>query len=488
MDNTDDLRLLLASRHPLLAVEMSDEARFMDILRGAAEALGLPVWVWTATRGLSRAGMHPAYGTVDPRKALDFIAELADPAVFVFADVHHALQDPVTVRRIKELAQAARRGQTIVLTAPVFRIPPELEGLAIPWDLRPPDRDELRGLVGKTLDDLRARNFPVALDDAAVESLVDALRGLSMAEARGLVNRAAMEDGKVAEGDVNFIRKAKAELLGAEGTLELLDAGPGGLSRLGGMDQLKEWLTLRGTALSPDAKEYGLEPPKGVLLTGVPGCGKSLVAKSLAAAWGLPLVLLDPGSLYGPYVGESEQRLRQALRTVEAMSPVVLWIDEIEKGFARDRDADGGVSARLLGTFLRWMQDRPEGVFLVATCNDVTALPPELGRKGRFDEVFFVDLPDRAERSEIFRVHLQARDRDPSRFDLARLGEAAEGFSGAEIEAAVVAALYRAFAERRELTTHDIVAEIAATVPLSRARPEEVDRLRNWARERAVAA
>jgi hypothetical protein len=488
MDNTGDLRLLLASRHPLLAVEMSDEARFMDILGRAAQALGLPVWVWTSTRGLARSGQHPAYGTVDPRKALDFLAELTDPAVFVFADVHHALRDPVTVRRIKELAQAARRGQTIVLSAPVLELPPELDGLAIPWDLRPPDHQDLRGLVDRTLDDLRARNFPVALDDDGVESLVDALRGLSTAEAEGLVYRAAMEDGKVAEGDVDFVRKAKAELLGAGGTIELVNSGPGGLDRVGGMDQLKEWLSLRGQALSPDARAYGLEPPKGVLLTGIPGCGKSLVAKSLAAAWGLPLVLLDPGTLYGPYVGESEQRLRHAVRTVEAMAPVVLWIDEIEKGFARDRDADGGVSARLLGTFLRWMQDRRNGVFLVATCNDVTALPPELGRKGRFDEVFFVDLPDRAERAEIFRVHLEARGRAPEAFDLARLGEASEGFSGAEIEAAVVSALYRAFAERRQLTTNDIVGEIAATVPLSRARPEEVEALREWARERAVAA
>ena len=467
---------------------MSDEARFMDILGRAAQALGVPVWVWTSTRGLARNGQHPAYGTVDPRKALDFIAELTDPGVFVFADVHHALRDPVTVRRIKELAQAARRGQTIVLSAPVLELPPELDGLAIPWDLRPPDHQDLRGLVDRTLDDLRARNFPVALDDGGVESLVDALRGLSTAEAEGLVYRAAMEDGKVAEGDVDFVRKAKAELLGAGGTIELVNPGPGGLDRVGGMDQLKEWLSLRGQALSPDARAYGLEPPKGVLLTGIPGCGKSLVAKSLAAAWGLPLVLLDPGALYGPYVGESEQRLRHAVRTVEAMAPVVLWIDEIEKGFARDRDADGGVSARLMGTFLRWMQDRQDGVFLVATCNDVTALPPELGRKGRFDEVFFVDLPDRAERAEIFRVHLEARGRAPGAFDLARLGEAADGFSGAEIEAAVVSALYRAFAERRQLTTNDIVGEIAATVPLSRARPEEVEALREWARERAVTA
>jgi SpoVK/Ycf46/Vps4 family AAA+-type ATPase len=245
---------------------------------------------------------------------------------------------------------------------------------------------------------------------------------------------------------------------------------------------------LRGRALEPEATRFGLEPPRGVLLTGVPGCGKSLVAKSLARSWGLPLVLLDPARLFGPYVGESERRLHASLRTVEAMAPVVLWIDEIEKGFPSGGEADAGVARRVLGSFLRWMQDRPPGVFVVATSNDVTALPPEFARKGRFDEVFFVDLPAEEERREIFRLHLTRRDRDPDAFDVSALAGATEGFSGAEIEAAVVGALYRAYAAGTDLTNAALLEEVAATLPLSRSRPEEIALLRGWAEAHAIAA
>jgi SpoVK/Ycf46/Vps4 family AAA+-type ATPase len=288
--------------------------------------------------------------------------------------------------------------------------------------------------------------------------------------------------------DVEFVRRAKAELLEASGALELVGTDVGTLDAVGGMPRLKEWLALRGKALEPEAVRFGLDPPRGVLLTGVPGCGKSLVAKTLARTWGLPLVLLDPGRLFGPYVGESERRLADSLRTVEAMAPAVLWIDEIEKGFPSGGEADGGVARRVLGTFLRWLQDRPPGVFVVATCNDVTALPPELARKGRFDEVFFVDLPTSDQRREIFRLQLSRRGRDPAVFDLDRLADATEGFSGAEIEAAVVGALYRAYAAQSELSADAIVEEASATVPLARARPQEVARLRAWAEAHAVGA
>jgi AAA+ superfamily predicted ATPase len=487
MDNTGDLRLLLASRHPLIVAETRDERRLMDILSQAAGSLGLPVWVWSAARGLARVGQSPQYGTVDPAGALAFIADVG-PGVFVFADVHRALEDPVLVRRIKEFAQAPPPGQTLVLTSPVRALPPELDGLALPWTLRPPSRQDLRELVTRTVRDLTDRGFPVSLDRTGIASLVDALRGLSVAEAERLIQQATVEDGALASQDVASVRAAKAQLVQAGGAVELVEGVDGALDRVGGMGRLKEWLRLRARALEPGAREFGLEPPRGILLTGVPGCGKSLVAKTLARTWGLPLLLLDPGSLYGPYVGESEQRLRDALATVEAMAPAVVWVDEIEKGFSAGGRGDGGVSARILGTFLRWMQDRPPGVFLVATCNDVEALPPELLRKGRFDEVFFVDLPGPAERAEIFRVHLVSRGREPARFDLQRLATAADGYSGAEIEAAVVGALYRAYARGSELATEDVLAELAATVPLSRARPAEIERLRAWADGRAVVA
>jgi SpoVK/Ycf46/Vps4 family AAA+-type ATPase len=279
------------------------------------------------------------------------------------------------------------------------------------------------------------------------------------------------------------------ELLDSDGVLELVPATSGTLDRVAGLAGLKRWLSLRGRAVGSErAREMGLDPPRGILLTGVPGCGKSLVAKTLAVTWGRPLLLLDPARIYRKYVGESEQRLEAALRTAEAMAPTVLWIDEIEKGFATGGDADGGVSHRLLGTFLRWMQDRPDGVFLVATADDVAALPPEFLRKGRFDEVFFVDLPGSEARRAVFEIQLKARKHDPGHFDLAALARATEGFSGAEIEAVVVGALYRAFAASTDLTTADLAAEAAAVVPLSVSRAEEVAALRAWAAERAVPA
>lgn len=488
MDNTGDLRLLLVSRHPLIVAGMRDEQRFMGILRRAAQLAGYPVWAWSITRGLARDGMDAQLGTTDPRRALDFIGSLTDPGVFVLADARPALADPVVVRRIKEIAQAARPGQTLVLTGPRAEVPPELEGLAVSWALEPPSPEELASLVHRVVGDFAARGFPVALGPKEEAALVDAVRGLTMPEAERLILQAALREGRLDAADVAGVRSMRAELLGADGILELVGTEPGDLDAVGGMDNLKEWLRTRGRAFEPAAKEFGLEPPRGVLLAGVPGCGKSLVAKTLARTWGLPLVLLDPARLYGPYVGESEQRLRDSLRTVEAMAPTVLWVDEIEKGFAASEMGDGGVSQRVLGTFLRWMQERPAGIFLVATCNDVEALPPELLRRGRFDETFFVDLPGPAEREEIFRLQLSRRKRDPAAFDLRRLSAASEGCSGAEIEGAVVGALYRAFAAGRDLGTGDVLAELTETTPLSRTRAEDVARLRAWAVGRATPA
>ncbi|MFB3738921.1 MAG: AAA family ATPase, partial [Candidatus Velamenicoccus archaeovorus] len=489
VDTTGDLRLLLASRHTLIVAEMQDEQRFLQILRRAADAAGIPVWTWTVTRGLARDLQDPQMATTDPRKALDFIASLTDPGVFVLADVHVAFGDPVVVRRIKEIAQRGRTGQTLVLTGPRSRVPPELEGLALPWTLEPPGREELSTMVRRTLDDLAARNLPVSLDAAGIDRLVEAVLGLTVPEAEHLVLQAAFRDGRLDESDVTYVRGARAELLEADGVLELIPTEAGDLADVGGMQALKEWLRIRGRAFEPAARGFGLDPPKGVLLTGVPGCGKSLVAKALARSWRLPLVLLDPGRLFGSFVGESEARLGSALATVEAMSPVVLWVDEIEKGFATSASAgDGGVSQRLLGTFLRWMQERPAGAFLAATCNDPGALPAEFLRRGRFDQIFFVDLPGEREREEILRIQLRRRARDPAAFDLQRLAAGTEGFSGAELEAAVVGALYRAYADGTELTTEAVADEIAATTPLSRTRAEDVARIRAWAVGRATPA
>lgn len=488
MDNSDDLRLLLASRYPLIIATEREEARLLAVIRRAALALNMPVHVWSCTRGIGPDGGAPLYDTMDPHKALATVEQISTPAVFVLVDAHHPLADAKLVRRVKEMAQQAKPGQTLVVTCPQPFMPPELDGIALAWSLKPPSRTELHQLAVRTIQDLTARKIPVALDAAAVDAFVDALRGLSLGEAERLIQKAAFHDGKIDAADVPFLRGEKASLLEASGSLELIEADHGSFGDVGGLDALKAWLAMRGRAFEPAAKQFGLTPPRGVLITGVPGCGKSLLAKTLARTWGMPLVLLDASRLYGPYVGETEQRTRDALARVESMAPVVLWVDEIEKGFPSGDGNDGGVSKRMLGTFLRWMQDRDEGVFIVATANQVTQLPPELLRKGRFDEIFFVDLPAMSERADIVALHLSRRGRDPSNFDVAGLAGATEGFSGAEIEAAIVAALYRAYAAGREVTTEDVLAEVRTTSPLSVTRAEDVAAIRAWAQGRAVPA
>jgi AAA+ superfamily predicted ATPase len=488
MDGIRDLRLLLASRHPLIVARMDDETRFMTFARRAAELCGYPVWTWSVTIGLARDGNASQVDTQEPKKALAFVRQLQAPAVNVFHDLRAHLDDPVVVRHLKEFALAERVGQTIVISGPDASVPHELEGVALPWTLEPPDRGEVEPLIRATIADLTQRGLAVALTDDDVHQMVTACMGLTLPEIERLIVRQAIDDQTLDAADVGGIARAKAELLADDGVLQLVPSS-GDLDTVGGLDDLKRWLRLRARGFEPAAQDFGLEPPRGVLIAGVPGCGKSLTAKCVARSWSMPLVLLDPGAIFAMYVGESEERLRTALATVGAMAPVVLWIDEIEKGFAGgSSDADAGTARRVIGTFLRWLQERPGGVFLVATCNDVDTLPPELLRRGRFDEVFFVDLPVPSERAAIIELHLRRRHRDPSLFDLTSLAAASDGFTGAELEATVVGALYRAFADGREVVTADVLEEIRRTTPLSRTRAETIAALRAWARGRATPA
>ncbi len=486
MDNARDFGVLLDSACTLVLVETAEEERSLDLIRRQAADRGLPVWTWSTARALTRDGGTPQYGTDTVHQALAAIGSLPGPGVFVVADGHHALVDPTVVRRVKELTATFDETRTLVMTAPTHVIPPELASTAHVWRLRPPDTGELEALVGRTLAALEGRGFTIRLDNSGRARIVTSLRGLSLSQAEHLLHRVTVRDGILQEGDIPALRLAKAQLFADDGVLELVETESIPLDKVGGLDHLKQWLEVRGRVLMDPVP--GLPLPRGVLLTGVPGCGKSLAAKAVAAAWGLPLVLLDPARLFDRYVGGSEEKLRGALSAIEAMSPAVLWIDEVEKGFSAGNESDGGVTARMLGTFLRWLQERPDGVFLVATANNVLALPPEFLRRGRFDEIFFVDLPDQEDRAGILRTHLELRSLPVDEFGINELAHATAGFSGAEIEAAIVGGMYRSLGGEGHLDHELLLTEIGRTVPLSRVRASEVTALRHWAQGKAVRA
>jgi SpoVK/Ycf46/Vps4 family AAA+-type ATPase len=317
------------------------------------------------------------------------------------------------------------------------------------------------------------------------------LRGLTEQEAERAISQAIVTRYGVTQETATDVLEAKKDLLRHSGMLDFIDVSED-LRSLGGLENLKSWLAQRNGSWEPDAREFGLEPPRGLVILGVQGCGKSLCARAIAGDWRLPLVKLDTAAIYDKYIGETEKRIQKVFRVAEGLAPCILWIDEIEKVFAGSgpdsASADAGVSSRLLAAFLGWMQERKEPVFVTATCNDVSVLPPELIRKGRFDELFFVDLPNASERKQILQIQLTKRKRDPERFDLDRVCAAASGFSGAEIEAAIQTALYAAFSRKQELTTADLLNSVKSTVPLSITRAEEIQTLRSWARERAVPA
>ena len=498
-----DLRLLIQSRYPILYVETYDEERLEERLARIARELGLPFSAWSATCGFERRGTQAeaealdlglAGDAGDSRKPANALAEIRArrlPAIYLLRDFHPYLSDPAIVRALREIAQENPGGLvTVVLCSPELDLPVEIRKLAARYTLTLPGEDELAQAVIETFREVkRGHAVRYGLREPELRRLVQGLRGMTLPEVRRVISLCTLQDGVLDSADLPAILDAKREGIEQSGILDLC-LSEGEVAPLGGLAHLKAWLRRFAAGFSERARELGLPPPRGVLLTGVQGCGKSLAAKAIAREWGLPLARLDPGRLFDKYVGESERNLRSAFETAEAMSPLVLWIDEVEKAFAGGAaEADAGLSRRLLGAFLTWMQERRGAVFVAATANDVAAVPPELLRKGRFDEVFFVDLPGAPERREILAIHLRLRKQDPAAFDLDRLVAETEGWSGAELEQAIVAALYGLLAEGgRELTTDRLAAEIARTVPLSRTREEEIQELREMARERFVPA
>src|SRR6266852_2488305 len=491
MDTLHTLEILITSRTPLIAIETLEEERAEQVLERVAGRLRIPLFVWTMTRGLRRAGaIDSLYETKEPLKALRNVAEMNE-GIYLMKDLYRALNDPTVVRTLQDLAHAfSRDRRALVMTAPRVDLPPELATLASLVRLELPTQGELRTLAEDVFTNL-SRQHKLGPPPGAdiLDKIAAALRGLTLFEAERALTRAMLDDLTLDPRDLEVIAEMKQELLSRERVLDCVPV-PENMSDVGGLAGLKAWLDKRKRAFTPEAKEFGVPAPRGILLLGVQGCGKSLAAKAVAKDWGLPLLRLEPGRLFDKFIGESEKNLDRALATAERMAPCVLMIDEIEKGFASvvSSDSDGGLSRRILGRLLGWLQEREAPVFLVATCNQITALPPELMRKGRFDEIFFIDLPALDERRQIFTVHLTRRHRDPAGFDLGALATASEGFSGAEIEQAVVSALYTAFARGAQLSSDLVVEELKATKPLSVTRAEDIEELREWARGRTVPA
>jgi hypothetical protein len=487
-----ELETLVLSRHPAIAIETAEEERADAQLAAVAAGTGLTVFEWTVTHGLVRQpGTQALYGTQDPMRMLATVGDLAVQGLFVLKDFSTHLSAPAASRAFRELLDrfaTPSRLSTFVLLGASVVLPPEVEAQVVRYDLRLPDRDEYRHTIAEVVESLRANGrAEVNLVSTDYDAFATAMSGLTLNQARQALAQVAIEDGQLTSDDLERIVALKARALRNDSLLEYFPVADNACE-LGGFANLQRWLERARVAFTPEAAGFNVPAPKGVMLVGVQGCGKSLAAKGIARQWQQPLLKLDAGRLYDKYVGESEKNLRRSLATAESMAPVVLWIDEIEKGMAPGggQDADGGLSRRLFGSFLTWLQEKRADVFVVATANDLSALPPELLRKGRFDEIFFVDLPDSAERTEILRIHLRLRKQDPDRFELSQIAAAADGFSGAELEQVVTVSLLRSIQAHQPLDTEFVLDELRATVPLSRSRHEDIDRLRALARERFV--
>lgn len=492
-DQLHELSVLIEAHHPLLLIESVEDDRVRALLGHLADRLRMPLLSWSPTTGLVRQDAStagPAPDTESPEKVLAFLETSDREALYLLRDFPHELNDPTLISRFKAIYRRyfEHRG-ALILTGPTRELPAELEPLFTPVRMAAPSPRDYHRFISAVLRDIGERRpVRIELDGEGVARLLEALGGLTFFEVRKIITQAVVEDGVLDEADLTRVFEAKRRIVERSGVLEYFPHDRN-LGDIAGLERLKGWLAKRRLAFTQpeQARSFGLEPPRGLLLIGVQGCGKSLCAKAVAAEWSLPLLRLDPSNLYQKFFGESERNLRRAIRTAEDMAPVVLWIDEIEKALGQDSN-DGGTSQRVFGTFLSWLQEKKEEVFVIATANDISRLPPELLRKGRFDEIFFVDLPGAEVRARIFAVHLGKRGRGAGEFDLEALGEASEGFSGAEIEQAVVGALYTAFSNGETLTTQHLLSELAGTKPLSVTMREKIDALRAWAKDRAVPA
>ncbi|MFN3653245.1 MAG: AAA family ATPase [Armatimonadota bacterium] len=484
-----ELETLIRARYPLIYIVSWEEKRVEDALRAISSNRGKRMLVWTVTQGLVSSPTARDKQTRQPMAALDFIEGSTDPAIFVLKDFHAFITDTEITRRLRDLTYSLKTSyKTVIILAPTLKLPPELEKEVTVVDYSLPSLEDLDRLLENIIQSVK-NNTQIKTDLTADERehILEAALGLTANEAENVFARSLVEKRRF---DVDTILTEKEQIIRKSGMLEYYRADEG-IKDVGGLDVLKGWMEKRTQAFGQRAREFGLPNPKGILLLGVQGCGKSLSAKAVASQWQLPLLRLDVGKIFGGFVGQSEENMRRAIRMAESIAPCILWLDELEKGFAGTQSSgfsDGGTTARVFASFIIWLQEKTAPVFVVATANRIEDLPPELMRKGRFDEIFFVDLPGEDERAEIFAIHLRKRKRKPEDFDLRKLAAASRGYSGAEIEQAIVAALFDAFDAGRDITTDDVLENVRTSVPLSRTMKEQIDALRLWASTRARPA
>ena len=497
-DNRDlikEVELLIKSHYAVIFIETAEEERARAHLKHLADDMSIGFFEWSVSKGLRRLDREvkgSVYLTADISNALGHIESSDFPAIYHFTGVTAYFEDKLIVSRFKDAAATfTHKHGAIIITSLDIDIPSALKPYSAIVSIPQPTKEEYRTLLLGIIRDLEGKiklNFQLSTDD--LNKLLNNLKGLTIMEAEKILTKAIVEDGSLAPRDIQKVIDAKIKVIEREGLLEYYPFEET-MQSVADMKGLKGWLAKRKEIIVQPEKalEFGLSFPKGVLLLGVPGCGKSLCAKAVAMEWGLPLLKLDPSNLYNKYIGESEKNFKRAMDTAEKVSPVILWIDEIEKAFSSvSGDQDAGVSTRIFGTFLSWLQDRNGDVFIVATANDVEKLPPEFLRKGRFDEIFFVDVPDYESRSAIFTIHLTKRGKSAGDFDLDELVESTDGFSGSEIEQVIVSGLYTAFSKNINLSTEILLNEITSTKPLTVTMKDKIDYLRLWARDKAVSA
>jgi ATP-dependent 26S proteasome regulatory subunit len=497
-----ELDVLIRARYPIIYVVTWEEERVERALREIAAARKKNLFVWTITQGIVKSGADTQQGktgagsTSDPLAALDAVLQQIEPAIYLFKDFHRFTEDErcnlTVIRRLRDVAHHLHDTyKSIVISSPLMRIAPELSKDVTVIDFGLPGQAEFNKLLDRIIEDVKDNpKVTIDLDADARERLLRAARGLTLKEAENVFAKTLVTDGKLSADDVDIVFSEKQQVIKKSGLLEYY-AAQEKFSDVAGLGNLKEWLKKRSIAFTDRAKKFGLPAPRGVLLLGVQGCGKSLCAKAVSGLWGLPLLRFDVGRMFSSLVGSSEENIRRAIQVAESVAPAILWIDEIDKAFAgaaNSGGSDGGTSARVFGTLLTWLSEKTSPVFVIATANDVSNLPPELLRKGRLDEIFFVDLPTNTERAQIFKIHLEKRGRDSAKFELDDLARVSEGFNGAEIEEAIISALFDAFSSQVELNTQIIKSAIAETVPLSKTMSEELNRLHSWAAGRSRPA